>query len=503
MPVIRPSSDLRNKYNEISTICHKTNKPIYITKNGAGDLAVMSIELYETLVERYETENKFDKDFNKAVEAQKERNKAIYSTVGTIEELDLDDTEIDQIQGEETKTVHEILDDIKTETKTDFNAKNNYNKKESTGTLKEVSEEITVLQGVGSVNNKSNENTEKEKVTDVLEETTNLENDTTEGIFGETPMETLTETGTELGTTSENKDPGTVYDKGTEIEKGVETEETTNLENDTTDGIFGGTPTETLTELGTTSENKEVGTVYDGEVVVEKEEDTQVTNQGTENEIFKKIDIVTEPETTQVENNGTEKVYRVLREVQIPTVQENTSMDKQEAETADEILREIEPVIEEKKVAADTIFKKIDTGFNNVNKKQYANNIYGVEKNRETHNKHINKQKYNYNPTNTVFKKIDTGVENIGKGVVESAHEILKEVEPKTKPIEKQKTGGTNMVFREIDTSVKPVNKHEKNITQEVVKKPETTVKSIEGKDIYNTEWIFEDLDKMLEDIQL
>ena len=45
MPVIRPSSDLRNNYNEISTICHQTNRPVYITKNGAGDLAVMSIEL--------------------------------------------------------------------------------------------------------------------------------------------------------------------------------------------------------------------------------------------------------------------------------------------------------------------------------------------------------------------------------------------------------------------------------------------------------------------------
>ena len=43
MPIIRPSSDLRNNYNEISTICHQTKSPVYITKNGAGDLAVMSI----------------------------------------------------------------------------------------------------------------------------------------------------------------------------------------------------------------------------------------------------------------------------------------------------------------------------------------------------------------------------------------------------------------------------------------------------------------------------
>ena len=53
MPIIRPSSDLRNNYNEISTICHQTKRPVYITKNGAGDLAVMSIELYELLTEKY------------------------------------------------------------------------------------------------------------------------------------------------------------------------------------------------------------------------------------------------------------------------------------------------------------------------------------------------------------------------------------------------------------------------------------------------------------------
>ncbi len=54
MPSIRPSSDLRNKYNEISEFCHKYSEPVYITKNGQGDLAVMSIETYERLVGKYE-----------------------------------------------------------------------------------------------------------------------------------------------------------------------------------------------------------------------------------------------------------------------------------------------------------------------------------------------------------------------------------------------------------------------------------------------------------------
>ena len=47
MPMIRPSADLRNKYNEISEFCHKYMEPVYITKNGRGDLAVLSVETYE------------------------------------------------------------------------------------------------------------------------------------------------------------------------------------------------------------------------------------------------------------------------------------------------------------------------------------------------------------------------------------------------------------------------------------------------------------------------
>jgi prevent-host-death family protein len=54
MPTIRPSSDLRNKYSEISDFCHEYMEPIYITKNGKGDLAVLSIEAYERLIGKYE-----------------------------------------------------------------------------------------------------------------------------------------------------------------------------------------------------------------------------------------------------------------------------------------------------------------------------------------------------------------------------------------------------------------------------------------------------------------
>ncbi len=49
MPSIKSSTDLRNNYNEISAFCHKSREPVFITKNGQGDLAVMSIETYEML----------------------------------------------------------------------------------------------------------------------------------------------------------------------------------------------------------------------------------------------------------------------------------------------------------------------------------------------------------------------------------------------------------------------------------------------------------------------
>lgn len=54
MPNIKSSADLRNNYNEISTFCHNYSEPVFITKNGKGDLAVMSIEAYEQLVGRFE-----------------------------------------------------------------------------------------------------------------------------------------------------------------------------------------------------------------------------------------------------------------------------------------------------------------------------------------------------------------------------------------------------------------------------------------------------------------
>ena len=49
MPVIKPISDLRNKTNEITKIAHRADEPIFITKNGEGDLVVMSVAHYSKL----------------------------------------------------------------------------------------------------------------------------------------------------------------------------------------------------------------------------------------------------------------------------------------------------------------------------------------------------------------------------------------------------------------------------------------------------------------------
>ena len=56
MPSIKPISDLRNHAKEISEFCHKEREPVFITKNGVGDMVVMSIETYErqqALIELY------------------------------------------------------------------------------------------------------------------------------------------------------------------------------------------------------------------------------------------------------------------------------------------------------------------------------------------------------------------------------------------------------------------------------------------------------------------
>ena len=56
MPQIRPITDLRNT-TEISEAVHARRDPLFITKNGYGDMVIMSIEAYEEMVETATVDN--------------------------------------------------------------------------------------------------------------------------------------------------------------------------------------------------------------------------------------------------------------------------------------------------------------------------------------------------------------------------------------------------------------------------------------------------------------
>ena len=74
MPTIKPSAYLRNNYNEVSEFCNSRTEPMFITKNGHGDLAVMSIDTYEKFCGRYELYHLLDE----ALEAESAGNHMDY-----------------------------------------------------------------------------------------------------------------------------------------------------------------------------------------------------------------------------------------------------------------------------------------------------------------------------------------------------------------------------------------------------------------------------------------
>ena len=58
MNMIRPVSDLRNHFADISRTVHETAQPVFLTKNGYGDMVVLSMEAYENL--QFESEVYFE-----------------------------------------------------------------------------------------------------------------------------------------------------------------------------------------------------------------------------------------------------------------------------------------------------------------------------------------------------------------------------------------------------------------------------------------------------------
>ena len=54
MPIIKPASALRNDYVAISRLAREFKQPVFLTKNGTGDMVIMSLEAYED--KQFETE---------------------------------------------------------------------------------------------------------------------------------------------------------------------------------------------------------------------------------------------------------------------------------------------------------------------------------------------------------------------------------------------------------------------------------------------------------------
>ena len=81
MAMIRPSSDLRNKYNDISEFCKKYNEPVFITKNGVGDLVVLSNAEYERLSGKLELCRLLEEGFKAMNEGRKRAAREVFDSI--------------------------------------------------------------------------------------------------------------------------------------------------------------------------------------------------------------------------------------------------------------------------------------------------------------------------------------------------------------------------------------------------------------------------------------
>ena len=79
MPTIRPSSDIRNNYQEISRLCKETGKPVYIPVNGKGDTAIMDIEALDELYARLELYEKLTEGLKDLEEGRVRTHEEVFS----------------------------------------------------------------------------------------------------------------------------------------------------------------------------------------------------------------------------------------------------------------------------------------------------------------------------------------------------------------------------------------------------------------------------------------
>lgn len=77
MPQIMPIRDLKDT-SSISEMCHNSDEPIYITKNGYGDMVIMSIELFEATQKKWDMYNDIELSEQQIKEGKtKEAKKAL------------------------------------------------------------------------------------------------------------------------------------------------------------------------------------------------------------------------------------------------------------------------------------------------------------------------------------------------------------------------------------------------------------------------------------------
>ncbi|MCK9221971.1 MAG: type II toxin-antitoxin system prevent-host-death family antitoxin [Limnochordia bacterium] len=74
---IRPSAAIRKNYNEISELCKRTGEPVYLTKNGVGDLVVMDVEAFARLESMLKLKEKL---LQSEIDIQRERTYSVEET---------------------------------------------------------------------------------------------------------------------------------------------------------------------------------------------------------------------------------------------------------------------------------------------------------------------------------------------------------------------------------------------------------------------------------------
>ena len=81
MPAIRNSTDLVNNFNEIMDFCQNYREPVFLTNNGQGKLAVMSIESYEEMAGKLELYQLLDEGLEQEMQGKTRSKKEVMDSI--------------------------------------------------------------------------------------------------------------------------------------------------------------------------------------------------------------------------------------------------------------------------------------------------------------------------------------------------------------------------------------------------------------------------------------